>query len=81
MTVSDVPPPLPERRMESLWYLVANDGRYPWDTQWKRKVDFEYLQAWAKSIEVNGFYGTLLATQPISGLDPFITAASLVPTG
>jgi alkanesulfonate monooxygenase len=80
MTVSDVLPPLPERRMEILWYLVANDGRYPWDPRWKRKVDFEYIQAWAKSIDVNGFYGALLATQPTGGLDPFITAASLVPT-
>ncbi|MEU8199244.1 LLM class flavin-dependent oxidoreductase [Microbispora amethystogenes] len=73
-------PPLPERRLEILWYLIAGDGRYPWDPAWRRRVDFEYVQAWAKSIDVNGFYGALLATQPTSGMDPWITAASLVPT-
>jgi alkanesulfonate monooxygenase len=73
-------PALPERRLEILWYLIANDGRYPWDKKWQRKIDFKYVQAWAKSIDVNGFYGTLLATQPTGGMDPWITAASLVPT-
>jgi alkanesulfonate monooxygenase len=80
MTEPHALPPLPERRLEILWYLIANDGRYPWDAKWKRKVDFRYVQAWAKSIDVNGFYGTLLATQPTGGMDPWITAASLVPT-
>jgi alkanesulfonate monooxygenase len=73
-------PPLPPRRLEVLWYLIANDGRYGWDKKWKRKIDFEYIQAWAKSVDVNGFYGALLATQPTGGMDPWITAASLVPT-
>jgi alkanesulfonate monooxygenase len=69
----------PGRRLEILWYLIANDGRYPWDKRWKRKIDYRYIQAYAKSIDVNGFYGALLATSPVNGMDPWITAASLVP--
>jgi alkanesulfonate monooxygenase len=79
MSTTDELPPLPPRRMEVLWYLIANDGRYPWDSKWKRAIDYEYVQAWGKSIDVNGFYGMLLATQPTGGMDPWITAASLVP--
>jgi alkanesulfonate monooxygenase len=79
MAGQDIAPLPPGRRLEILWYLIANDGRYPWDKRWKRKIDYRYIQAHAKSIDVNGFYGALLATSPVGGMDPWITAASLVP--
>ena len=79
MAGPDIAPLPPGRRLEILWYLIANDGRYPWDKRWKRKIDYRYIQAHAKSIDVNGFYGALLATSPVGGMDPWITAASLVP--
>lgn len=79
MAGENIPPLAPGRRLEVLWYIVAGDGRYPWDKKWKRKVDYRYIQALGKSIDVNGFYGALLATSPVGGMDPWITAASLVP--
>lgn len=68
----------PNRRLEILWYLIPNDGRYPWDKKYRRKIDHEYMQAHAKSIDINGFYGALLATSPVGGMDQFINAASLI---
>lgn len=79
MAGENIPPLAPGRRLEVLWYIVAGDGRYPWDKKWKRKVDYRYIQALGKSVDVNGFYGALLATSPVGGMDPWITAASLVP--
>jgi alkanesulfonate monooxygenase len=79
MSEATIRPLPPGRRLEVLWYLIASDGRIPWDPRYKRKIDYKYVQAWAKAIDVNGFYGALLATSPVDGMDPWITAASLAP--
>ena len=63
--------------MEILWYIVNRDGRYPWDPKWSRPVDINYLKALASTLEARGYSGALFATQPASGLDPFVTAATL----
>lgn len=65
--------------MEVLWYLVGRDGRYPWDPAWSRPVDLPYLQALASSVDARGYSGLLFAVQPASGLDAFVTAASIAP--
>lgn len=65
--------------MDVLWYIIARDGRYPWDPKWSRPVDYRYLQALASTVDARGYSGALFATQPTGGLDPFVTAASLIP--
>ena len=34
-----------------LWYMIHQDGRYPWDPTTVRKVDFPYFQALGKSLD------------------------------
>jgi alkanesulfonate monooxygenase len=64
--------------MELLWYLVPNDGPYPWDPKGVRKVDFRYLQSMARSFDVLGFDGALLATGVAGGQEPWVLASSLI---
>lgn len=63
--------------MEVFWYVVGRDGRFPWDPKWSRPVDVNYLKALGATIDSRGYSGALFATQPASGLDPFVVAATL----
>jgi alkanesulfonate monooxygenase len=62
-----------------LWYMIHQDGRYPWDPTTVRKVDYPYFQALGKSLDHLGYDGALLATGTNFGPDPWLTAASLIP--
>jgi len=65
--------------LEVLWYMIHQDGRYPWEPGAARKVDLAYFQALGRSLDVLGYDGALLATGTNFGPDPWLTAASLVP--
>lgn len=64
--------------MELLWYLVPVDGRYPWHPDGARRVDHNYLQTLARTIDGAGFSGALLATPAVGGDDVWVTASSLI---
>jgi alkanesulfonate monooxygenase len=47
--------------MEIHWYLVPNDGPYPWHPKGQRLVDFGYLRQLATTVDHLGFDGALVA--------------------
>lgn len=59
---------------EVLWYVVPQDGPYPWEPEGRREVDREYLQDLARSIDRLGYSGALLAT---AAHDVWILGAAL----
>lgn len=65
--------------MELLWYITPPDGRYPWNPEGARRVDYPYLQTLARTVETAGFSGALFATAAAGGNDVWVTAASLIP--
>lgn len=62
--------------MNVLWYLTAPDGRYPWQPDGARKVDYAYLQQLARAYDHLGFTGALLAT---GAHDVWVLGASVLP--
>jgi alkanesulfonate monooxygenase len=62
--------------MEIHWYLVAQDGRYPWSPKGARRTDFAYLSQLAGAIDHCGYAGALIATLA-GGTDPWNTATGL----
>ncbi|GLU45702.1 LLM class flavin-dependent oxidoreductase [Nocardiopsis ansamitocini] len=47
---------------EVLWYIVPQDGAYPWEPEGRREVDLAYLQNLARGVDRLGYSGALLAT-------------------
>lgn len=47
--------------MRLFWYLIPNDGPFPWRPEGTRQVDFGYLKQLAGTIEQLGFEGALVA--------------------
>lgn len=45
-----------------LWYIVPQDGRYPWEPEGRREVDHGYLQQLGAAVDRLGYTGALLAT-------------------
>jgi alkanesulfonate monooxygenase len=62
--------------MEIHWYLVAQDGRYPWNPKGTRRTDFAYLSQLAGAIDHCGYAGALIATLA-GGTDPWNLATGL----
>jgi alkanesulfonate monooxygenase len=62
-----------------LWYMIHQDGRYPWDPTTARRVDLPYFQSLGRSLDHLGYDGALLATGTNFGPDPWLTAAALTP--
>ena len=62
--------------MEIHWYLIAQDGRYPWNPAGTRKTDFTYLSQLAGAIDHCGYAGALIPTLA-GGTDPWNTATGL----
>jgi alkanesulfonate monooxygenase len=48
--------------MDIYWYLIPQDGPYPWAKRGRRDVDFEYLAQLAGAVDHLGYSGALLAT-------------------
>lgn len=47
--------------MRLFWYLVPNDGPYPWRPEGQRTVDYAYLKQLATTIDYLGYEGALVA--------------------
>lgn len=61
---------------EFLWYIVAPDGRFPWEPEGTRATDFEHLKQIASAVDRLGYTGALLAT----GLhDVWVLGSALAP--
>ena len=67
-----------ESKLDIYWYLIPNDGAYPWSPAGRREVDYSYLQQMAAAVDHVGFTGALVATNSISH-DAWILATALVP--
>ncbi len=63
--------------LKVLWYINANDGRYPWKSppggEGRYPADSHRLRRLASTLDRLGFYGALLTGTP------WITASSLIP--
>lgn len=62
--------------MEIHWYIVAQDGPYPWNPQGARTTDLRYLQQLATTIDLLGYEGALIPTLA-GGTEPFTLATAL----
>ncbi|MDT5024149.1 MAG: alkanesulfonate monooxygenase, partial [Micromonosporaceae bacterium] len=62
---------------EVLWYIVPQDGRYPWEPEGRREVDHAYLQQLATAVDRLGYSGALLAT---GAHDVWVLGAALAAT-
>lgn len=59
-----------------LWYVVAPDGRYPWEPEGTRPTDLAELRQIASAVDRLGYTGALLAT----GLhDVWVLGSALAP--
>jgi alkanesulfonate monooxygenase len=63
--------------MEIYWYLIDNDGRFPFSPAGRRQVTYPYIQQQARALDHLGFAGALLAIGP-GGRDQWVTAGSLL---
>ncbi|NHC16276.1 LLM class flavin-dependent oxidoreductase [Motilibacter deserti] len=45
-----------------LWYVVPQDGPYPWEPEGARSIDLDYLKLLGGVVERSGFSGALFAT-------------------
>jgi hypothetical protein len=48
----------------SLWYLIPNDGPFPWSANDQREVNYFYLQQMVAAVDRSDF----LASQPLGSL-------------
>lgn len=64
--------------MEVYWYIIPQDGFYPWREQGRRTVDYRYLQQLAGAVDHLGFTGALFATGG-GAHDAWVMAAALIP--
>lgn len=49
---------------EVLWYIIPQDGAYPWEPEGSRTVDFDYLKQVSAAVDRLGYSGALFATGP-----------------
>jgi alkanesulfonate monooxygenase len=63
--------------LEVYWYLIPNDGPFPWHPDGQREVSYSYLRQMAAAVDHAGFTGALIATNAISH-DAWILATSLM---
>ena len=47
---------------EFLWYIIPNEGRFPWEPEGRREVDLDYLKQLAINVDRLGYTGALFAT-------------------
>jgi alkanesulfonate monooxygenase len=64
--------------VEIYWYLIPQDGPYPWSEKGRRTVDFDYLAQIARAVDHLGYTGALLATGG-GEHDAWVLGASLIP--
>ncbi len=64
--------------MEIYWYLIPQDGPYPWSEKGRRTVDFDYLAQIARAVDHLGYTGALLATGG-GEHDAWVLGSSLIP--
>jgi alkanesulfonate monooxygenase len=64
--------------MEIYWYLIPQDGPYPWAEKGRRTVDFDYLAQIARAVDHLGYTGALLATGG-GEHDAWVLGSSLIP--
>ncbi|WP_441277621.1 LLM class flavin-dependent oxidoreductase [Tardiphaga sp. 172_B4_N1_3] len=64
--------------MEIYWYLIPQDGPYPWNAKGRRPVDHDYLAQIARAVDQLGYTGALLATGG-GEHDAWVLGASLIP--
>lgn len=64
--------------MEIYWYLIPQDGPYPWTEKGRRAVDYDYLAQIARAVDHLGYTGALLATGG-GEHDAWVLGASLIP--
>lgn len=62
--------------MNVLWYMCAPDGRYPWQPEGSRPVDYGYYRQLAQAYDHLGYTGALFAT---GAHDVWVLAAALLP--
>lgn len=64
--------------MEIYWYLIPQDGPYPWSEKGRRVVDYDYLAQIARAVDHLGYTGALLATGG-GEHDAWVLGSSLIP--
>ncbi len=64
--------------MEVYWYLIPQDGPYPWSEKGRRTIDFDYLSQIARAVDHLGYTGALLATGG-GEHDAWVLGSSLIP--
>lgn len=64
--------------MDLYWYLIPQDGPYPWDRRGRRHVDFDYMAQVARAVDHLGYDGVLLAT-PGGAYDAWGLGSALIP--
>ncbi|OYU87685.1 MAG: alkanesulfonate monooxygenase [Bradyrhizobiaceae bacterium PARB1] len=64
--------------MEIYWYLIPQDGPYPWNGKGRRVIDHAYLAQVARAVDHLGYTGALLATGG-GEHDAWVLGASLIP--
>lgn len=64
--------------MEVYWYLIPQDGPYPWTKRGRREIDFDYLAQVARAVDHLGYTGALLATGG-GAHDAWALGAALIP--
>lgn len=62
--------------MNVLWYMCAPDGRYPWQPEGSRPVDYGYYRQLAQAYDHLGYTGALFAT---GAHDVWVLAGALLP--
>ncbi|MCK1274720.1 LLM class flavin-dependent oxidoreductase [Bradyrhizobium sp. 61] len=64
--------------MEIYWYLIPQDGPYPWHPKGRRTIDYSYLAQIARAVDHLGYTGALLATGG-GEHDAWVLGSSLIP--
>ena len=64
--------------MDIYWYLIPQDGPYPWSEKGRRTIDYDYLAQVARAVDHLGFTGALLATGG-GEHDAWVLGSSLIP--
>jgi alkanesulfonate monooxygenase len=59
---------------EVLWYIIPEDGHYPWEPAGRREVDYDYLKQVAGAVDRLGYSGALFAT---AAADVWVLATAL----
>jgi alkanesulfonate monooxygenase len=64
--------------LQIYWFLIHNDGHFPWSPEGERLVDYDYLNQLVRAVDHLGYTGALLATNAASH-DVWVMASSLMP--